>query len=262
MALDSLITLSDDFISQQTAALTPHWGPLGWVTYKRTYARWLEDQERTEEWAETVKRVVEGNINLDPRLHRADGSQPDSETVAALRAEAEDLFRLVYGLAATPSGRNLWVCGTPYQQAHGDALNNCWFIAIRPQSYGESAIVPSYLQPDEPAASMPWAFMFDELMKGGGVGFSVTRDNVSKMPRVDHACELVCLIDAANPSAEEAREAGALDRAEWTAENGNPEQQADCWHYRLEDSREGWVRALAALSTAISTTSRMASGAW
>ena len=247
MALDSLITLSDDFISQQTAALTPHWGPLGWVTYKRTYARWLEDQERTEEWAETVKRVVEGNINLDPRLHRADGSQPDSETVAALRAEAEDLFRLVYGLAATPSGRNLWVSGTDYQREHGDSLNNCWMIAIRPQNYGDSEIVPSYLEQSTMAASMPWAFMFDELMKGGGVGFSVTRDNVSKMPQVDHACELVCLIDAANGSAEEACEAGAADRAEWTAENGEPGEQSDCWHYRLEDSREGWVRALAAV---------------
>ncbi|MBQ9680762.1 MAG: hypothetical protein IJV49_00190, partial [Aeriscardovia sp.] len=170
------ITLSDDFIARQTALLTPHWGPLGWVTYKRTYARFLEDQERTEEWAETVKRVVEGNINLDPRLHRADGSQPDSETVAALRAEAEDLFRLVYGLAATPSGRNLWVSGTPYQRAHGDALNNCWFIAIRPQPYGNSEIVPTYLKQSTMAASMPWAFMFDELMKGGGVGFSVTHE--------------------------------------------------------------------------------------
>ena len=245
MALDSFITLSDDFIARQTTLLTPHWGPLGWVTYKRTYARWLEDQERTEEWAETVKRVVEGNINLDPRLHRADGSQPDSETVAALRAEAEDLFRLVYGLAATPSGRNLWVSGTPYQQAHGDALNNCWFIAIRPQPYGESAIIPDYLKPDQPAASMPWAFMFDELMKGGGVGFSVTHENVSRMPQVDHACELVCLIDAANGSAEETRRAGALDRAEWIAENGEPGEQSGCWYYRLEDSREGWVRALA-----------------
>ena len=247
MALDSVITLSDDFISQQTAALSPHWGPLGWVTYKRTYARFLENQSRTEEWAETVKRVVEGNINLDPRLHRADGSQPDSETVAALRAEAEDLFRLVYGLAATPSGRNLWVCGTDYQREHGDSLNNCWFIAIRPQNYGDSEIVPTYLEQSTMAASMPWAFMFDELMKGGGVGFSVTRDNVSKMPQVGHACELVCLIDAANGSAEEACEAGAADRVRWIAENGNPEQQADCWHYRLEDSREGWVRALAAV---------------
>ena len=45
-----------------------HWGELGWVTYKRTYARWLDDKNRSENWDETVKRVIEGNINLDPRL--------------------------------------------------------------------------------------------------------------------------------------------------------------------------------------------------
>ena len=243
MALDSLITLSDGFIAHQTATLSPHWGPLGWVTYKRTYARWLEDQERTEEWAETVKRVVEGNINLDPRLH----DQPDASVVEELTEEAENLYRLIYGLAATPSGRNLWVSGTPYQRAHGDALNNCWFIAIRPQSYGESAIVPSYLQPDEPAASMPWAFMFDELMKGGGVGFSVTHGNVTQMPQVARGIELVCLVDSANSSAEETRRAGALDRAQWVENNGEPEKQDGCWYYRVADSREGWVRALAGL---------------
>lgn len=48
--------------------VTPHWGELGWVTYKRTYARWLDDKNRSENWDETVKRVIEGNINLDPRL--------------------------------------------------------------------------------------------------------------------------------------------------------------------------------------------------
>ena len=238
------ITLSNDFVKQQSKKIQPHWGPLGWVTYKRTYARFLEDKGRTEEWAETVKRVVEGNINLDPRLQ----DNPAPSVVQELTGEAENLFKLIYGLAATPSGRNLWVSGTPYQEKHGDALNNCWFIAIRPQAYGDSAIIPDYLDSkDEIAVSMPWAFMFDELMKGGGVGFSVTRDNVSKMPRVDHACELVCLIDAANPSAEETRRAGALDRTEWTAENGEPENQGDSWYYRVEDSREGWVRALAGL---------------
>jgi ribonucleoside-triphosphate reductase len=34
--------------------------------------------KRTENWDETVKRVVEGNINLDPRLHTAN---PDPKVV-------------------------------------------------------------------------------------------------------------------------------------------------------------------------------------
>lgn len=62
------IELDQNFIDQVKHEIKPHWGELGWVTYKRTYARWLPDQDRSENWDETVKRVIEGNINLDPRL--------------------------------------------------------------------------------------------------------------------------------------------------------------------------------------------------
>ena len=234
------ITLSNDFVKQQSKKIQPHWGPLGWVTYKRTYARFLEDKGRTEEWAETVKRVVEGNINLDPRLQ----NNPTLDVVKELTGEAENLFKLIYGLAATPSGRNLWVSGTPYQEKHGDALNNCWFIAIRPQAYGDSAILPGYLgSKDEVAVSMPWAFMFDELMKGGGVGFSVTRENVSKIPEVKHKVDLACRVGKENASAEECRAAGAID----TRELCNSKEWTGSWIYEVEDSREGWVKALAAV---------------
>ena len=234
------ITLPNDFVKQQSRKIQPHWGPLGWGTYKRTYARFLEDKGRTEEWAETVKRVVEGNINLDPRLH----DNPDETVVAELTGEAKNLFRLIYGLAATPSGRNLWVSGTPYQEKHGDALNNCWFIAIRPQAYGDSEIVPGYLDSsDEVAVSMPWAFMFDELMKGGGVGFSVTGENVSKIPEVKHKVQLACRIGEENASHDECVSVGALDLKEMQASK----KWIGSWIYEVEDSREGWVKALAAV---------------
>ena len=62
------IILTEEYINQIKEEVTPHWGELGWVTYKRTYARWIPEKQRTEDWEETVKRVVEGNINLDPRL--------------------------------------------------------------------------------------------------------------------------------------------------------------------------------------------------
>lgn len=142
---DLRITLDPDFIAQTKKEVTPHWGELGWVTYKRTYARWLDDKNRSENWDETVKRVIEGNINLDPRLK----NDPSEKTIHELTAEAKQLFRLVYGLAATPSGRNLWISGTDYQKRNGDSLNNCWFIAIRPQKYGNSHIVPAYLTQDQ-----------------------------------------------------------------------------------------------------------------
>lgn len=115
------IKLSPQYIEKVKQTVTPHWGELGWVTYKRTYARWLEDQQRTENWDETVKRVIEGNINLDPRLHQEEVAPA---VIKELTAEAESLFKMVYGLAIVPSGRNLWISGTNYQKRTGDSLNN------------------------------------------------------------------------------------------------------------------------------------------
>ncbi|MGA3469698.1 ribonucleoside-triphosphate reductase, adenosylcobalamin-dependent [Lactiplantibacillus pentosus] len=233
------IELSDDFVKKVKHAVTPHWGPLGWVTYKRTYARYLPEKGRTENWDETVKRTIEGNINLDPRLT----DNPSKQLVDSLTGEAQQLFRLIYGLGATPSGRNLWISGTEYQKKHGDALNNCWFIAVRPQAYGQSRIVPEYLNPDQLAVSMPFSFMFDQLMKGGGVGFSVVQENIQQIPKVDRQVSLTVLISQNSQAYEESIQAGAQDREQWL----DAHQQELYDFYQLPDTREGWVLANASL---------------
>ena len=51
--------LAEEFIDRFRGK-QPEWGPLGYITYKRTYARTIEDQNRTEEFFETTRRVVEG----------------------------------------------------------------------------------------------------------------------------------------------------------------------------------------------------------
>lgn len=234
------VGLTDDFVEQVKNEVTPHWGPLGWVTYKRTYARWLPEQNRAEEWDETVRRVVEGNINLDPRLHT---DNVDPAVYAELTEEAQDLFRLVYGLAATPSGRNLWISGTDYQKRNGDALNNCWFVAVRPQPYGQSHIQPWYVDNSQPVPSMPFSFLFDQLMKGGGVGFSVAKKNVDQMPAVDQAVDLTVVIDKQSGAYDESLEAGAVDKAAWLAANDMNGKV----YYQVPDTREGWVVANAAM---------------
>lgn len=96
--MQKVIKLDQTFIDKIKNKIRPHWGELGWVTYKRTYARWLNDKNRSENWDETVKRVIEGNINLDPRLK----DNPSKAVISELTAEAQQLFRLIYGLAATP----------------------------------------------------------------------------------------------------------------------------------------------------------------
>ncbi len=230
----SSVSLSDEFINKIKNEVTPHWGELGWVTYKRTYARWIPEKQRTENWDETVKRVVEGNINLDPRLHE---DNVDPKVVDDLTEEAKKLYKLIYGLGATPSGRNLWISGSSYQDRNGDALNNCWFIAVRPQPYGDSHIVPEYLNGRQKAVSMPYSFMFDQLMKGGGVGFSVTKDNVEQIPQVDFKINLTILIDKTSKSYDESIKMGATDREDWLKNHSIK----DVRYYRLSDTREGWV---------------------
>ncbi len=234
-----VITLDSDFINQVKKEIRPHWGELGWVTYKRTYARWLDDKNRSENWDETVKRVIEGNINLDPRLNH-----PTPQIIKELTNEAQQLFKLVYGLSATPSGRNLWISGTDYQKRNGDSLNNCWFIAIRPQKYGDSHISPDYLKKDQRAVSMPFSFTFDQLMKGGGVGFSVVDSNINQIPTVNQEVELSVVIDKNSKSYAPSLEKGAIDLDEWKKEH---EKDQDYVYYKLPDTREGWVLANARL---------------
>ena len=39
------IILTEEYINQIKEEVTPHWGELGWVTYKRTYARWIPEKK-------------------------------------------------------------------------------------------------------------------------------------------------------------------------------------------------------------------------
>ena len=59
------------------------WGGLGYFTYKRTYARDLPDGT-TEEWYQTVQRVVEGCFNIQ-KLHCRQMGLPWNEAKAQRR---------------------------------------------------------------------------------------------------------------------------------------------------------------------------------
>ena len=59
--------LSDTFIEPYKTAKVP-WGPIGYITYKRTYSRRLSEFDPqatgTEEWHQTCRRVIEGMFNV------------------------------------------------------------------------------------------------------------------------------------------------------------------------------------------------------
>jgi len=57
---DVSFNLKDTFIHKYKWK-QPQWGPLGYFTYKRTYARPLS-ANKTEEFWQTLQRVVEGTF--------------------------------------------------------------------------------------------------------------------------------------------------------------------------------------------------------
>jgi ribonucleoside-triphosphate reductase (thioredoxin) len=111
------------------------------------YARWLDGEERRETWEETCRRYADYWVER-----------------GSLSAEQADvLFNYIHNLEVVPSMRALMTAGPALDRDHV-AGYNCAYLAI-----------------DDPRA-------FDELMYillcGTGVGFSVERDQVKKLPAV------------------------------------------------------------------------------
>lgn len=135
--------ITDDFTNSYEDKMPP-WGfnGLGYVTYKRTYARpFFDDNDnvtRTEEWHETVQRVVNGAQDIGAGL---------------TEEEAHRLYDYLFNLKGNVAGRMLWQLGTPNnKRLGGDSLVNCWFVDVSKTS------------------DFSWAV--ERLMLGGGVGFS------------------------------------------------------------------------------------------
>lgn len=129
----------------------PIWdnNPYGYFVYKRTYAR-IKSDGTLENWKDTVTRCINGAQNIG-----ADYTQ----------SELESLFDHMFNLRAIYSGRMLWRLGTEDKLSqYGDSLNNCWSVSL------ESVDA--------------FCFLFEELMCGGGVGYSVRRQDINTLPKI------------------------------------------------------------------------------
>jgi adenosylcobalamin-dependent ribonucleoside-triphosphate reductase len=147
-------TLRDDFL-EQFKGRQPDWGPLGYITYKRTYARVVpEDNSRTEEYWETVRRVVEGCYTIQMN-HCANLKLPWKPAKA--QRSAQEMYRLMWDFKFLPPGRGLWMMGSDYIFERGSAaLNNCAFCSTE-------EIDTSFAE--------PFRFLMDMSMLGVGVAF-------------------------------------------------------------------------------------------
>ncbi len=144
----------DEKFIEQYRHKQPDWGPLGYVTYKRTYARLVETENRTEEFFETVQRVVEGAYSLQ-KEHCFKLSLPWIPEKA--QNSAQRMFKKIWSFKFLPPGRGLWMMGTEFIDKHGSmALNNCGFVST------EDIVVKK---------SKAFEWLMDALMLGVGVGF-------------------------------------------------------------------------------------------
>lgn len=183
--------LTEKFLSKYKNK-QPNWGynGLGFVVYKRTYAR-LKEDGKTEDWWETVARCVQGAQDIGAEY---------------TREEAEILYDKVFNLKCNFAGRMLWQLGTSTVKRFGaNSLLNCWAVSI------------NHLHAFE--------FIFENLMLGGGVGFSIRKEDVHELPRVKEGVQITHL----------------------------QTKDAD---FIVPDSREGWVKLLHEMLQAYFVTGR------
>ena len=124
--------------------------------HKSRYARWIEEENRREDWHETVDRYVDYMANHAEEKHG----------YKLKASEKADINEAILGLQVMPSMRAVMTAGKALSRD-----NICGYNC-------------SYIPVDSPRA-------FDEcmyiLMCGTGVGFSVERENVDKLPTVSDA---------------------------------------------------------------------------
>ena len=117
------------------------------------YARWLEDEQRRETWAETVNRYMD-NI-VEPIIDS--GENEENLNVA------NEIEQAILNLEVMPSMRSMMTAG-PAAARDNTCMYNCSYLAI-----------------DDPKA-------FDEamfiLLCGTGVGFSCERQYIKHLPEV------------------------------------------------------------------------------
>lgn len=123
--------------------------PLGEFVYLRTYARWIESEQRRETWIETVDRYVAFmKENLGDKL---------------TKKEYAELREAILAQEVMPSMRAMQFAGAPAKKCN-TCFYNCSFTApVKIEDFAEIM----YLS-----------------MQGCGVGYSVESQNIQQLPQI------------------------------------------------------------------------------
>lgn len=157
--------LDDRFIKKYVDK-QPKWGPLGEITYRRTYSRPIDSISKryqklatqhnllaSEEFWLTLVRVIEGTYRTQ-EAHCKALRLPWNPKKA--QRSAQEMYYLMWEFKFLPPGRGLWMMGTEHtEKIGGAALTSC------------SAISTEHLNV---SFSDPFCFLMDMSMLGIGVG--------------------------------------------------------------------------------------------
>lgn len=126
--------------------------------YKSRYSRWIEKENRRENWDETVNRLVSYYVAQISSL----GKQVINHE------EAEELRAAIYNLEVMPSMRALMTAGPALDRCHVPAYNCAYLPVDSPRSFDETMYI---------------------LMCGTGVGYSVETKYVEQLPKISEQFE-------------------------------------------------------------------------
>ena len=122
------------------------------------YARWKDDEQRRENWSETIDRYFD---YMDNHL-------VNNYNYTVSKALKEKLTNQIMALGVMPSMRALMTAGPALDRCHVGGYNCSYIPVDSPRSFDECMYI---------------------LMCGTGVGFSVERENVDKLPIVNEHFE-------------------------------------------------------------------------
>jgi ribonucleoside-diphosphate reductase alpha chain len=123
--------------------------PLGEFVYLRTYARWIEDENRRETWIETIDRYMSFmRENLGDKL---------------TEDEYQDVRQAILKQEAMPSMRLLQFAGKPARRCNAVAYNCSYIAPTKIEDFGEVLYLSA---------------------SGCGVGFSAESKNIEQLPQI------------------------------------------------------------------------------
>jgi ribonucleotide reductase alpha subunit len=131
------------------------WGEIGYITFKRTYARRLKEEDpnsKTEEFHDVIKREIEAS---EKQLK-----------VGFTQEEKQRYYELRKQLKFSTAGRFMWQLGTKTVERLGlPSLQNCAFTVVN-------------------SPIRPFTWTFEMLMLGSGVGYNIQKHNVYQLPKL------------------------------------------------------------------------------